>query len=69
MEGIRQGITSGFVRARLTIDANGNVSNVNILEARPIVAFGRETRLTLKTWKFNPGVAGRTYDIELTFKP
>ena len=69
VEGIRQGIASGFVKARLTIDAAGNVTNVNIIEARPIVAFGRETRQTLKDWKFNPGAPGRTYDIELTFKP
>lgn len=69
VEGIRQGIASGFVKARLTIDAAGNVTNVNILETRPIVAFGRETRQTLKDWKFNPGAPGRTYDIELTFKP
>ena len=69
VEGIRQGIPSGFVKARLSIDANGNVTDVNILETKPIVAFGRETRLTLKQWKFNPGAPNRTYDIELTFKP
>ena len=69
VEGIRQGISSGFVKARLSIDANGNVTDVNILETKPIVAFGRETRLTLKQWKFNAGAPNRTYDIELTFKP
>lgn len=69
VEGIRQGITFGAVRARLTIDAAGNVTDVNILETRPIVAFGRESRLTLRQWKFNPGAPGRTYDVELTFKP
>ncbi len=69
VEGIRQGIPSGFVKARLSIDANGNVTDVNILETKPIVAFGRETRLTLKQWKFNAGAPNRTYDIELTFKP
>ena len=68
IEGVRQGLQAGFVKARMTIDARGNVSNVEILESRPITAFGRETRLTLKDWKFNPGTPNRTYDIELSFK-
>ena len=68
VEGVRQGLQTGFVKARMTIDARGNVSNVEILESRPITAFGRETRLTLKDWKFNPGTPNRTYDIELSFK-
>lgn len=69
VEGIRQGIKMGVVKARLTIDAAGNVIEVGILESRPISAFGRETRTTLKQWKFNPGAPGRIYDIEITFTP
>ena len=68
VEGVRQGFQTGFVKARLTIDARGNVTNVEIVEAKPIPAFGRETRLTLKDWKFNPGVPNRTYDIVISFK-
>jgi TonB family protein len=69
VEGIRQGIPSGVVRARITIDANGNVSDVVILESRPISAFGRETRLTAKQWKYNKGAPGRIHEVEITFKP
>ena len=70
VEGIRQGILKlVIVKARVTIDAGGGVSDVVILEGGPISAFGRETRITLKQWKFNPGAAGRTLDIEITFKP
>ncbi len=69
VEGVRQGIKFGFVKARLTIDAAGNVSDISILEARPILAFARETRITLKKWKFNPGAPGRTMDAEITFTP
>ena len=69
VEGIRQGISSGVVRARIIIDANGNVSDVVILESRPISAFGRETRLTAKQWKYNPGAPGRIHEVEITFKP
>lgn len=69
VEAVRQGIASGFVRARITIDANGNVSDVAILESRPISAFGRETRATASKWRFNRGAAGRTQEFELSFKP
>ena len=70
VEGIRQGILKlVIVKARVTIDARGGVGDIVILEGGPISAFGRETRVTLKQWKFNPGAAGRTLDIEISFKP
>ncbi len=70
VEGIRQGILKlVVVKARVTIDARGGVSDIVILEGGPISAFGRETRVTLKQWKFNPGAAGRSLDIEISFKP
>ena len=70
VEGIRQGILKlVVVKARLSIDAAGNVTEVGILEGGPIGAFGRETRATLKQWKFNPGAPSRTKDVEITFKP
>ncbi len=68
-EAVRQGITSGTVRARATIDARGNVvGEVVILEARPLQAFGREARESMKNWKFNPGAPGRVYEVEISFK-
>lgn len=70
VEGIRQGILRlVVVKARLTIDAGGNVTEVGILEGGPIAAFARETRATLRQWKFNPGAPGRSFDIEITFRP
>ena len=69
IEATRQSINSGLVRAKITIDASGNVSDIVILESRPISAFGRETRLTAKQWKFNPGAAGRVQEFEISFKP
>ncbi|MBL8523706.1 MAG: TonB family protein [Betaproteobacteria bacterium] len=68
-EAVRQGITSGTVRARATVDARGNVvGEVVILEARPLQAFGREARESMKTWKFNPGAPNRVYEVEISFK-
>ena len=70
IEGIRQGILrTVVVKARLSIDARGGVTDVVILEGGPIAAFGRQTRVTLKDWKFNPGAPARSIDIEVTFKP
>ena len=69
VEAVRQGISSGTVRARATIDARGNVvGEVNIIESRPIQAFGREARNSMKTWKFNPGAPGRIYEVEISMK-
>ena len=68
-EGIRQAIPSGYVKARIIIDANGNVSDVVILESKPIPAFGRETRSSALQWKYNRGAPGRIHEIEITFKP
>ncbi|MEO8384245.1 MAG: TonB family protein [Betaproteobacteria bacterium] len=70
IEGIRQGIfRTVIVKARLSIDARGAVTDVVILQGGPIVAFARQTQLTLRDWKFNPGTPGRSFDVEITFKP
>jgi TonB family protein len=67
-EAIRSGVDSGAVRARLSIDAAGNVTNVQIVEARPARVFDRSVRDTLSRWKFNAGSEGRSYDTEVEFK-
>jgi len=67
-EAIRSGIDSGNVKARLAIDAGGNVTGVQIIESRPARVFDRTVRETLAKWKFNPGTDGRSYDTEVDFK-
>lgn len=64
----RQGVESGAVRARLTISAAGDVTNVTILQARPLRVFDRSVTTALSRWKFNPGADGRTYDTEVNFQ-
>jgi TonB family protein len=63
----RQGVESGAVRARLTINASGDVTNVAIVQARPLRVFDRAVTNALLRWKFNPGAEGRTYDTEVSF--
>ena len=63
----RQGVESGAVRARLTINASGDVTNVAIVQARPLRVFDRAVTNALSRWKFNPGAENRTYDTEVSF--
>ena len=67
-EAIRSGVDAGAVRARLSIDAAGNVTNVQIVEARPARVFDRSVRETLGKWKFNAGTDGRSYETEVEFR-
>ena len=64
----RAGIMTGNVRAKLTINAAGGVSNVAILEAKPSRVFDRSVTQALSRWKFNPGADGRIYETEISFK-
>ena len=63
----RQGVESGAVRARLTINASGDVTNVAIVQARPLRVFDRAVTNALSRWKFNAGAEGRTYETEVSF--
>ena len=67
-EAQRAGIMTGNVRAKLTINAAGGVSNVAIVEAKPSRVFDRSVTQALSRWKFNPGADGRIYETEITFK-
>ena len=62
------GVENGVVRARMTINASGDVSNVAILASTPPRVFDREVRATLSRWKFDSGVDGRIADQEIKFQ-
>ncbi len=67
-EAAQAGLTEGHVRAQLAIDAEGNVSAVRIVEARPAGYFNRAVTETLSRWKFPAGTAGRQFDAEIEFR-
>ena len=67
-EAARQGIRGGVVRARLSIDAAGEVTHVTILSADPPHVFEQEAVRSLLKWRFSPGSGARTYDAEVEFK-
>lgn len=67
-DALRDGVAGGRVKAKLTIDAAGGVSDVVIVEAAPPRVFNRAVTQALSRWKFNPGADGRTFVTEVTFK-
>lgn len=67
-DALRAGTESGTVRARMTINAAGEVTNVAILQAQPVRVFDRSVQQALGRWKFNTGTDGRTFDTEVAFK-
>src|SRR6185295_7925486 len=56
-EAAARGITRGAVKARLTIDASGNVTRVEVIRADPPRFFDEEARRSLRGWKFDRGPA------------
>ena len=67
-EAIAQGVARGTVKVRLTVDAQGHVSDVDILDASPHRVFDRAVRNTLSRWMFEPGPGGRTTTVDVAFK-
>ncbi|MFZ3322762.1 MAG: energy transducer TonB [Usitatibacter sp.] len=67
-EAISAGADTGKVKARMTIDATGEVTRVEIIEANPRRLFDRAVVKTLSQWKFSPGSEGRTMEIDVNFR-
>jgi protein TonB len=66
-EAVQAGADKGMVKARMTVDGAGEVVRVEILEAYPRRVFDRAVVRTLSQWRFNPGAAGRTVEIDVNF--
>jgi len=67
-EAISAGADTGRVKARMTIDATGEVTRVEIIEANPRRLFDRAVVKTLSQWKFSPGSDGRSMEIDVNFR-
>jgi protein TonB len=66
-EATKKGISAGSVKAKLTIEADGKVSDVEIVEAEPKRVFDRAVKAALMEWKFEPGEKA-THEVKLVFK-
>lgn len=67
-EAMQSGATSGTVKARLTLDAAGNVTQVEVTEATPRRIFDRAVVRALSQWKYNEGAPARYVEVEIAFK-
>jgi len=66
-EAITEGVTSGIVKARVTLDGSGKVTGIEILDAQPRRVFDRAVRAALWRWQYEPGAPNRTADVEVAF--
>lgn len=66
-EAAKRGISAGSVKAKVSIEADGKVSGVEILEAEPKKVFDRAVIAALMEWKFEPGEK-TTHEVKLVFK-
>ena len=66
-EAAAAGVDKGLVKARMTIDATGEVTRVEVLEAQPRRVFDRAVVKTLSQWRFNTGNSGRVVEIDVNF--
>jgi periplasmic protein TonB len=67
-DAIRAGVTEGSVKVRIGVDAAGNVTKVDIIDAQPRRVFDRAVREAVQRWKFDAGNDGRTAETEIIFK-
>jgi protein TonB len=67
-EATQAGVDQGSVKARMTLDAGGNVTRVEIVEANPRRVFDRAVVRALSQWRYSDGAAGRTVDMEIAFR-
>lgn len=61
-------VEEGHVKARLTLEASGEVSRVDIVDSNPRRVFDRAVVRSLSQWKYESGAPGRTVEVDLDFK-
>lgn len=67
-EAVQAGIDKGHVKARLLLEASGEVSRVEILEANPRRVFDRTVMRTLAQWKYSAGDPNRNVEVDVEFQ-
>lgn len=67
-EAARQSVSSGTVRAKMTIDGTGKVTAVEIIEAQPRRVFDKAVTNALLDWRFEGTGAEQTHEVKLVFR-
>jgi protein TonB len=66
-EASRKGVNKGTVKAKLTIEADGKVSEVTIVEAEPKKVFDKAVVNALMDWKFEGTGEKQSHEVKLVF--
>lgn len=66
-EAVQQSVDSGVVKAKLSIEPDGKVSDVSIVEAQPRRIFDRAVQRALMEWRFEPSGEKQTHEVRLVF--
>lgn len=68
-EAVRKNITDGVLKAKLSIDGAGAVTEVAIVEATPAKAkvFNEAATTALNQWKFEASGKPQTFELKLVF--
>ena len=66
-EAVKAGAQKGRVTARMTLDAAGRVTKVEIVDALPRRLFDRAVMRALADWRYAEGAPGRIVEVEIGF--
>jgi protein TonB len=66
-EAMKQSVDSGTVKAKMTIEPDGKVSDVTIVEAQPPRVFDRAVKSALMDWRFEPSGEKQSHEVKLVF--
>jgi protein TonB len=65
---LKAGTERGTVTARMTLDSDGNVTQVDIVQAEPRRIFDQAVMQALSQWRYPEGRAGRVVEVEVGFR-
>ncbi|MEJ6006331.1 TonB family protein [Paucibacter sp. AS339] len=66
-EASKQSISSGTVKAKMAIDADGSVTGVDIIEAQPRKVFDKAVTRALMDWRFEASGEKQSHEVKLVF--
>jgi periplasmic protein TonB len=66
-EALDEGVSSGWVKVKLTVSAAGGVTAMEIVDSQPKKVFDKAVKRAVSNWKYAPGAANETIETTLKF--
>ncbi|MCV2356127.1 energy transducer TonB [Paucibacter sp. B2R-40] len=66
-EAAKASVSSGVVKAKMSIDPDGAVTGVDILEAQPRKVFDKAVTRALMDWRFEASGEKQSHEVKLVF--